>query len=109
MTITLDNNANPWFYFVKKSDEIFNGEVFNLEGFSKKFNFNISDFERLNGKIKSISFGDILIIPPSSKYVHIVKPTETIEKIAKIYGLKADELKIKNKISQIFIGQKIFI
>lgn len=111
MKISLFNNYQPWFYTVKKGDKVFNLEngVFDVKNFSKRFNFSISEFENLNGKIKNIAFGDILIIPPSSKYCHIVQPTETIQSIANDYNIDAFEIKEFNQIKQIFIGQKLFL
>ena len=111
MEIYLENNNKPWFYKVKKIDEVFNNEngKFDLENFSKKFNFNIEDFKTLNGKVNKIAYGDILVIPPSSKYYHIVQPAENLNTISKKYGIPAEEIAKTNNINQIFIGQKLFL
>lgn len=115
MKVYMDRNNKIWFYKVKKSDEVHNHAdedgvtYFNLESFIKKFNVTKEDFEKLNGKIKKISCGDVLIIPQSSKYCHIVLPTETISSIAQKYQINPDELRVKNKINKVFIGQKLFI
>ena len=111
MEIYLENNMKPWFYTVKKADEVYNlnDGKFDLINFSKKFNFDILEFENLNGKIKKVSHGDILIIPPSSKYFHIVQPTENLSKIAKIYGKNAEDIAKTNNVKQIFVGQKLFL
>ena len=115
MEITLENNNKPWFYKVKKSDEIFNSKTesgenfFYFENFAKKFNFELEDFKKLNGNIKQIKGGDILIIPPSSKYCHVVMPTETLETISKKFGVSKEEIISKNNVTKIFIGQKLFL
>ncbi|MBO4412967.1 MAG: LysM peptidoglycan-binding domain-containing protein [Clostridia bacterium] len=106
MQIKLLNENKPWFYTVKKADEM---EIFNLSKFSQKFNFDISEFESLNGKINKISYGDVLVIPPSQKYYHVVQPTETLTIIANNFNVSEEYLKTTNKINKIFIGQKIFI
>ena len=115
MKVYLYNNNKIWFYRVKKSDEVFNNKnennetYFNLDAFLKKFNILKSEFEQLNGKISKISYGDVLIMPNSSKYCHIVQPTETLEKIAVKYGVNFEYLKSENATNKIFIGQKIFL
>ena len=111
MKIYLAKTSEPWFYRVKKTDEVYNlnGNKFSVENFAKKFNFEVSDFENLNGKIKKIEYGDVLIIPPSSKYAHIVQPTETLSSIAEKYGTTVQEIKNRNNINQIFIGLKLFL
>lgn len=110
MEIYLENNSKPWFYIVKKADEAYNHDgKFDLKNFSKKFNFNIEEFEVLNGNVKKISFGDVLIIPPSSKYFHIVQPTENLYKIAKLYNKSPENIASLNNVKQIFIGQKLFL
>ena len=111
MEIYFENNAKPWFYTVKKTDEVYNSKDgrFDLANFSKKFNFNIEEFENINGKIRKVSFGDILIIPPSSKYFHIVQPAENLNIIAKKYGISAEKIAKNNNTQQIFIGQKLFL
>jgi len=106
MQVSFADNEKPWFYTVKKSDESKN---FNLLNFAQKFNFDLTHFESLNGKITKISLGDVLVIPPSQKYFHVVMPTETISKIAKMYNTSEEKIKSVNKINKIFIGQKIFI
>ena len=54
MNVKFYNNNKPWFYTVKKNDEM---EKFDLTQFLKKFNFDKSQFENLNGKIQNISCG----------------------------------------------------
>ena len=111
MEIYLHNNLKPWFYTVKKSDEVYNLENgrFDLENFSRKFNFNIEEFENLNGKLKKVSYGDILLIPAFSKYFHIVQPAENLLKIAKLYNKSPEDISSLNNVKQIFVGQKLFL
>ena len=115
MKIKLENNNKPWFYKVKKSDEVFNNksenkeEFFDYENFAKKFNFSLTDFKKLNGNIKKIKGGDILIIPPSSKYCHIVQPTENLDVIANKFLISKNEIINKNNTTKTFIGQKLFL
>ena len=111
MKISLYNNYQPWFYRVKKRDEVYTLEngIFDIENFAKRFNFNISEFEQLNGKLKNVSFGDVLIIPSSSQYCHIVQPAETLNSIANLYNINVNEIKLLNNIKQVFIGEKLFL
>lgn len=50
--------------------------------------------------------GQCLIFCTNKKY-HIVKPTETIEKICQQYDISRDELIKKNNITKLFIGQML--
>lgn len=53
--------------------------------------------------------GDILWIRKKNLAIHIVKPLETIESIAKLYNVSVKEIQEKNGITKVFLGQKIII
>ena len=60
----------------------------------------------VNDKIEE---GDILWIRKRHTAIHIVKPLETFESIAKSYNVSVSHIKEVNHIDTIFIGQKIII
>lgn len=55
--------------------------------------------------------GAWLVIHKSSRRTHIVRPLETLPKIAEKYGITADALASLNKLKNncVFIGQQLFI
>ncbi len=55
--------------------------------------------------------GAWLVIHKSSRRTHIVRPLETLPKIAEKYGTTADALASLNKLKNncVFIGQQLFI
>ena len=60
---------------------------------------------RLVNKISEVKVGDFLEIPSFKTYV--VKPFDTLEKISKKINVACEEIKQKNNIKNIFIGQII--
>ena len=104
MKISIQNSNKPWFYTVKLSDE---GQ--SLESFKARFCFDAGEFEFLNPNLTSLRAGDLLIIPPSPQYFHIVAPLESYQTIADMFNTSTDELISKNKTQSTFVGQRIYI
>lgn len=104
MKITIHCSNRPWFYIVKLSDE---GQ--SLESFKARFCFDEGEFEFLNPNLTSLRAGDLLIIPPSPQYFHIVAPLESYQTIADMFNTSTDELISKNKTQSTFVGQRIYI
>lgn len=78
----------------------------NIENFIKK-----NDLEKFlviyeNGYLKE---GDCVFIKKNKDIIHVVKPNETLHNIAFLYGTTEDNIKTKNKITHIFIGQQLII
>ena len=65
---------------------------------------SFNDFDK-----NRIEHGDVLFVPKTKCICHIVKPTETLSSIAKQYNISVEELKQKNNIEVLFVGQKLFI
>lgn len=57
--------------------------------------------------LQKIEVGDMLFIP--NFQVYFVKPADTLNSIAKKFNVSVDEIKRKNKINNIFIGQILCI
>ena len=60
-------------------------------------------------KIEEIRNGDYIIIPKFCGTVYKVQPFDTIDKISQKFNISADEILIKNKITQIFPFMEIVI
>ncbi len=58
-------------------------------------------------KIEFIEPGDLLLIP--SYQIYFVKPADTLQTISQKFGVTVEEIKRKNKINNIFIGQILCI
>ncbi len=78
-----------------------------IEDISKHYHIPTQILERKYGK--NLYVGQCLIINTTNKKYHIVKPAETIAGICKQYDISIDELKKKNNITNIFIGQMLEI
>lgn len=104
MEVKLYNDNKIWYYRVKKEDERLNNK-----DFFKRFNFSEEDFKDLNTDFEKLIAGRVLIMPPSSKYYHVVAPLENYDSIAKSYNCSANSIRQMNRTSALFIGQKIFL
>lgn len=104
MEIKIYNNPQNWFYRVKKSDE-----DISIEKFVLRFNIKKEDFDFLNPNATSLRQGDVLIIPQSEQFCHIVAPLETFETISKKFQVPVSNLKSICNSSVLFVGQRIFI
>ncbi|NCB48684.1 MAG: LysM domain-containing protein [Clostridia bacterium] len=58
---------------------------------------------------ENLKKGDKIVLKNLNLKTHIVKPMETLDEIAKKYNVSKEEILEKNKISQLFIGQQLFI
>ena len=95
-TIQDVENTKNIFYRVK------NGET--LEDVCKKFKIAKGELG-----LNEIEDGDVVYIKHSNIAFHIVKPLETLKQIAEKYSVSVEHIKIKNNITEIFIGQKLVI
>ena len=104
MKIYISPSNKIWFYSVKKNDE-----NLKIKDFINKFNISEDDFFSLNNNIESLYVGDVILIPASQQYFHIVGPLESYESIANLFNCTKEKLMEINKTKNIFIGQKIYI
>lgn len=91
----------PIFYFVKNGD--------TLLKIAKTFSVSVQLIKRNNPKADELEIGDCLYIPFVNTAIHIVRPLETLSKIASDYNVTEEYIKQKNQIETIFIGQKLYI
>lgn len=98
-----DKKVEDIIYFVKNGDTIaYVADLFCV----KKEDLARDNDLGVNDKIEE---GDILWIRKRHTAIHIVKPLETFESIAKSYNVSVSHIKEVNHIDTIFIGQKIII
>ena len=77
-----------------------------LEDVLKKFSVGVFNVVFEN---EDLSEGDIVLIKLLNAKIHIVKPAETLESIARQYCVSVEELCEKNQIKAVFVGQQIII
>lgn len=80
-----------------------------LESISSLFNVPKEYIVLHNGA--EIYAGKLLFFPETNFETYVVKPFDTIEKIAKYFGTTTEDIKQKNNISSnyVFVGQKLYI
>jgi LysM repeat protein len=97
--ITNANNKN----LVHK---VLEGET--IQSIAKLYNQTRDCLTKVNN-IKSVEEGDRLIIPQKNTAIYVVKPLDTIAKIAKKFNVTEEEIINNNNSSKIFIGQVLII
>ena len=58
--------------------------------------------------IDKLREGQCLVVLRQS-CIHIVKPMETFQTIAKLYGVSEEQIREKNELEQVYIGQPLII
>lgn len=98
-------------YDIKSEKNIFYKVRLNdtFDTIAKKFDVPV-DYVKDNNK-GELYFGKVLFLPATNFKIHIVKPFETLSKIANIYGVKIAEIIKNNNLPSeyIFVGQKLYI
>lgn len=102
MEIINCNNGDFEFYRVKKEDA--------LTGVMNKFDVSATSIIRNNPSIDFYE-GEVVKILKQRDLIHIVKPMETLESIAKTYNTTSENLIDFNnlKSKRVFIGQKLVV
>ena len=85
------------FYYRVKADETINDLCF-------KFNTCKENILRNNPNIKLYA-GEWVLITKNDYKTHMVKPAETVDSVAKLYGVEKENLKVENNL----VGDKLFI
>ena len=95
------NNGKNVFYEVEYSD--------TYESLSKLFGVPVDYIKQNNPGI--LYKGKMLFIPETNFLCYIVKPFDTLQKIADMFGTTTEKLRQKNSLDNdyVFIGQKIYI
>lgn len=104
MEVKIYDNNRSWFYRVKKEDE----EI-PIEKFLLRFNISKEEFDLQNPNSTMLRQGDVLIIPSSQQFCHVVVPLETFDSLSRRYNISIDEIKKSCETTVLFVGQKIFI
>ena len=79
-----------------------------LESVCADFKVSLNHIKRIN-EIESASEGDFIFLDIIDLIIHIVKPNQTLDDIAKIYNTTVEELQKKNNIYKVFLCQQIII
>jgi LysM repeat protein len=88
--------------------KVYDGQT--IEEIAKNYHLPVSLLKQYNDIKDDISEGDRLVIPFEVRAVHIVKPLETLAKIAKLYDTSIEKIKNDNNlIDAPFIGQQLMI
>lgn len=91
----------------KLSYRLKNGET--LQEISSSLNMNLSELYSINGNIKNLSSGDVVLLGKAYEKCYVVKPLDTKENIAKCLGITVEQLINYTKIDKFYIGQKIMM
>ena len=80
-----------------------------LESISSLFNVSKNYIVLHNGA--ELYAGKLLFLPETNFAVYVVKPFDTLEKIAKHFGTTTESIKQKNNITSnyVFVGQKLYV
>lgn len=73
--------------------------------------FNVTKSYILQHNKNCLYEGQVLFLPECNLVSYVVKPFDTLAKIAAAYGKTVDDIKQKNNINgeYIFVGQKLFL
>lgn len=95
------NEKSATFYTVQPND--------TLEKVCKIFNVEKQILEKCND-IENVILesGDVLYIPCQNLRCHVVAPLDTLSKISQKYNVSEKEIIERNKVSSLFIGQKLY-
>ncbi len=89
-------------YFVKAGE--------NMSSIADKFKTTIETIAQDN-QLKEVSEGDILWIRKKNTCIYVVKPLDTLSKVAKNYNVSKEHIRELNdlKNDKLFVGQKLII
>ena len=89
------------FYRVQKTD--------TLESIAH--DFGITKSYILQNNKNCLYEGQVLFLPETNLSTYVVKPFDTIQKIASTYGKSVEDIKQKNNMETdfVFVGQKLFL
>ena len=80
-----------------------------LENLAEKYHTTPLAIKNLNDLHTDIFIGMRLVIEENQGENYTVQPFDTLESIAKKFGVSLQRIKDLNGIERVFIGQKIFI
>ena len=81
----------------------------NLKIIADKFNTTQRVLIMINGLENEVKVGEYILIEQLDGIKYIVKPGDTLEQIATYSKDSLQSIKIRNKIDDVYVGQKIYI
>ncbi len=78
----------------------------SIDEIAKLWKISKSQIIYINENLKK---GDKVILKNLNVQIHIVKPMEALDDIAKKYNISKEDIMKKNNISKLFIGQQLII
>ena len=82
----------------------------NIEDICEQYNVDEKLIMKSNPQLnKTLKNGDIIYLNKGNAKIYIVKPLDTIDKISEMFNVDKNYLIKTNNISNLFIGQKIYI
>jgi murein DD-endopeptidase MepM/ murein hydrolase activator NlpD len=106
-----DTNTGVTIHVVQRGETLFR--------IARQYGLTVNDLARLNSitDLNTIQVGQRLLVPTKSSVVsqpqtHVVQPGETLQSIAQLYGLTAEQLASRNNIpnvNRIYVGQVLNI
>ena len=93
---------NEFYYRVQQGD--------NFENILKRFNASSENIKRNNEKIPLYA-GEWIIIKPNDFILHITKPGQNLNDVAKLFGVEPSKIMQDNQLNSavLFIGQPLKI
>ncbi|MBR2384353.1 MAG: LysM peptidoglycan-binding domain-containing protein [Clostridia bacterium] len=97
----LSNEKKAFLYRVEVGD--------SLKTIADRFHTTQRVLVVVNGLESCPKVGEYLIVEKVDGVKYVTSPLDTLEKIANNNHEKIQEIKIKNKIDTIYVGQKIYV
>jgi LysM repeat protein len=80
-----------------------------IEKIAKLYNQTKENLIKVNNLKNGIEQGDRLIIPQKNIAIYVVKPLDSLSKIAYKFDVTEEHIKKENNIDKVFIGQVLVI
>ena len=81
----------------------------SLEDLAEKYHTTVQAIKRLNNLHTDIFVGMRLVVEENQGKYYTVQPFDTLESVARKFGVSAQSITELNGLDRVFIGQRIFI
>ena len=81
----------------------------SLEDLAEKYHTTVAAIKKLNDLHTDIFVGMRLIVEENQGAYYTVQPFDTLERVAKKFGVNPQRIIELNGVERVFIGQKIFV
>lgn len=85
------------------------GSGTSLEELAEHYHTSVYAIKKLNNLKGDIFVGMRLIIEKADGFYYTVQPFDTIQSIAKKFGVSVEGIAELNGVERVFLGQKIFV